>query len=464
MLSECIEFKTKCYQHQTEAFNYGLSKDKFILGDEQGLGKTKESIDIAIGRKLRDGVQKCLIICGVNSTKYNWEKEIEIHSNEESTIIDGTKIKRLKALEEWRLNNKFFGIINIEALRQADILHDLQKIAPQMIILDEIHKCKNPQSIQGKAIHLLNAKYKIGLTGTPMQNKIIDVYNPLKWIGVEKRNFFVFRNRYCILGPFKNIVGYRNVPEIHSILNRNMLRRLKNEVLDLPPKIYKTEYVEMSNKQKFLYRQNKESILEMLNMGINIPDNPLTLLMTLRKITGGLLTNDNPKLERLEELIEDIQEEGKKVIIFSDYKEVTKLLQEKLSKNYNVLYIDGDTDIKTRQLLVERFQNSNKDNIIIGTLGAMGTGLTLNKAEYVIFYDKNYNPTENEQAEDRSHRIGTENKVNIISLVVKNSVDERIEKLLKEKKKAIDEVVDGNIRLNNNRDVLDYLLKEEGEM
>lgn len=456
-----MEFKTECYKHQLEAYNYGMCNDRFILADEQGLGKTKQSIDIAVGRKFKNGVKKCLIICGVNSTKYNWEKEIEIHSYENSIIIDGTKIKRLEALKEWRDNNSYFGIINIEALRQEDILQALRDISPQMIILDEIHKCKNPQSKQGKAIHLLNAKYKIGLTGTPIQNKVIDVYNPLRWIGAERRNFFVFRNRYCILGHFKNIVGYKNLSEIHSILNKNMLRRLKSEVLDLPPKIYKTEYVELSNKQRFLYRQNKESILEMLNLGINIPDNPLTLLMTLRKITGGLLTEDNPKLDRLQEIVSDISEEGKKVIIFSNYKEVTNKIKAELeAKNHRVLYIDGDVDIKTRQSLVERFQNSKDNNIIIGTIGAMGTGLTLNKAEYVIFYDKNYNPSENEQAEDRSHRIGTANKVNIITLVAKASVDERIERLLSEKKKVITEVVDGKVAYNNNKDILDFLLQE----
>lgn len=455
-----MEFKTKCYEHQMEAFNYGMSHDKFILADEQGLGKTKQSIDIAVGRKIINDVRKCLIVCGVNSTKYNWEKEIEIHSYESVKMIDGSKAKRIKAIEEWNSNNAYFGIINIEALRQDDIILALRDVGIDMVIVDEIHKCKNPQSKQGKAIHLLNAKYRIGLTGTPIQNKILDVYNILKWVGAESRNFYVFRNRYCKLGPFKNIIGYQNLPEIHAKINKVMLRRLKKDVLDLPPKIYKTHYVELSTRQKFLYRQSKASILEMLNMGINIPDNPLTLLMMLRKITAGLLTDENPKLDRLKEILEDIEPE-KKVIIFSNYKEVTLKIREELDKSFGgVLYIDGDTPIKERQNIVDKFQTTTNHNIIIGTIGAMGTGLTLNKAEYVVFFDKNYNASENEQAEDRSHRIGTKNNVNIISLVTKNSIDERIEALLKEKKKIIDFVVDGEMDSLSGRDVLDYLLKE----
>lgn len=457
-----MEFKTNCYSHQLEGFKYGMNNHKFILGDEQGLGKTKQSIDIAVGRKLYSNVKKCLIICGVNSTKYNWEKEIVVHSDEKSIIIDGTKAKRIKLIDEWKDSDIYFGIINIEALRQDDILNKLLEIDINMIILDEIHKCKNAMSKQGKAIHKIKADYKIGLTGTPIQNKMIDVYNPLVWIGAEKRNFYVFRSRYCILGRFREIIGYKNLEEINRILNRNMLRRLKRDVLDLPPKLYKTEYVALTDKQKFLYRQSRESILKMIEEGINVPDNPLTLLLTLRKVTGGLLTEDNPKLDRLLEILEDIEEEDKKVIIFSNFKEVTAKVYESISKKFKgkVEYIDGDVDLKARERAVESFQAGSGFKVILGTIGAMGTGLTLNKAEYVIFFDKHYNPAENEQAEDRSHRIGTENSVNIISLVTKNTVDERIENLLIEKKKIINEVVDGNVRLKSNKDVLNYLLED----
>lgn len=455
-----MEFKTECYGHQFEGFNYGMNNKKFILGDEQGLGKTKQSIDIAIGRKIHNNIEKCLIVCGVNSTKYNWEEEVKIHSFEESIVIDGNKNKKLQMIEEWKNSNIYFGIINIESLRIVEILVALRQLGIEMIIIDEIHKCKNPMSKQGQAIHLLPSEYRIGLTGTPIQNKVIDVFNLLKWVGVERRNFYAFRNRYCILGPFKNIIGHKNLGELNAILNSCMLRRLKDEVLDLPPKIYKNEYVELTSKQRVLYRQNRESLLEMIRMGLNIPDNPLTILDMLRKVTGGLLTEDNPKLDRVEELLEDIKEEDRKVIIFSNYKQVTLKIRDRLNNKYgkDVLYIDGDVEGEERQQIVNEFQKDNKFKIIIGTVGAMGTGLTLNTAEYVIFFDKAYNPADNEQAEDRSHRIGTRNSVNIISLITKNTIDERIESLLVEKKKVIDKVVDGEFKFKSNRDVLNYLL------
>lgn len=448
-----MRFKTSCFSHQLEGFEYAKIHPKFLLGDEQGLGKTKQAIDIAVYRKYSSNVRKCLIVCCVNSTKYNWYDEIEIHSFEGATLIDGSTTQRIDKIEEWRRNGDYFGIINVEALRQEDIINILKNVP--MVILDEAHKCKNPNSKQGKAIHKFSAKYRIALTGTPIQNKALDVYNILRWLGVENRNFFAFRNRYCIMGQFRNVVGYKNLREINEKLNSVMLRRLKNDVLDLPPKVYKTEFVELTEEQMFLYRQNKESVLERLRRGIDIPSNPLTLLMDMRKVVGGLLTKSNPKLDRLKELLADIKEEGKKVIIFSNYKEITSMVCDEISM-FRPLVIDGDVDVKDRQERVRDFQNAEGFKVILGTIGAMGTGLTLNTAEYVIFFDKNYNPSENEQAEDRSHRIGTKNTVNVITLVAKNTVDERVERLLRDKKEVIDYIVDGAI---DNSKMFKYIME-----
>lgn len=450
--------KTKCYSHQLKALEYGLAKNKFLLADEQGLGKTKESIDISVNRKLRGEVNKCLIVCGVNSTKYNWGEEILIHSDEEYFLVDGSKKVKLEILNNWKLSNKLFCIINVESLRIEEVVLCLLDSNIDMIILDEAHKCKNAESLQGKVINMLNATYKIALTGTPIHNKPMDIYNILKWLEVENRNFYQFRNRYCILNNFKNIVGNKNMMELNTIIFKIMLRRTKKEVLDLPPKIYKNEYVQMSPKQIKLYKGDKKSIIQKLKDGISVDTNPLVELLNLRKIVSGIFTIENPKLDRLLELIEDIKEENKKVIVFFNYKEVAKKVLEALLegkiKDKDVYYIDGDVKVINRQMQVNEFQNSKGFKIIMGTIGAMGTGITLNKAEYVIFYDKNYNPSENKQAEDRSHRIGTVNSVNIISLLCRDSIDIKIEKMLKEKSEVIEELLRDKNRL------LKYVMEE----
>ena len=232
-------FKTKPFPHQIEAFNVGNKCTDLLLADDQGLGKTKESIDIAVSRK--EEIGKCLIVCGVNSVKYNWSEEIKIHSDESSIVIDGKTVdKRLSQIREWIYGNDYFGIINIESLRNEkimDLIYDSCKNEIiGAVIVDEIHKAKNGMCSQGRSVRNLNCKVRIGLSGTPM-NKAEDLWNILTWLRVEKRSFYSFRNRYCIMGGYGGykVVGHKNLDELNDELNKVMLRRKKEEVLDLPP-------------------------------------------------------------------------------------------------------------------------------------------------------------------------------------------------------------------------------------
>lgn len=210
-----FDFKTAPLPHQIEAFNYGMEKNSLLIGDEQGLGKTKESIDICVARKKE--LIKTLIVCGVNSVKYNWEKEIQIHSNEGCVMVDGkTMDVRVQQLNDWYRGSSYFGIINIESLRNEKIQDALYLGIKDgyigAIIVDEIHKAKNGGSQQGKALRFLKAPVKIGLSGTPM-NKAEDLWNILTWLGVERRSFYSFRNAYCTMGGFGGykVIGYKNL-------------------------------------------------------------------------------------------------------------------------------------------------------------------------------------------------------------------------------------------------------------
>lgn len=172
-----------------------MEKNSLLIGDEQGLGKTKESIDICVARKKE--LIKTLIVCGVNSVKYNWEKEIQIHSNEGCVMVDGkTMDVRVQQLNDWYRGSSYFGVINIESLRNEKIQDALYLGIKDgyigAIIVDEIHKAKNGGSQQGKALRFLKAPVKIGLSGTPM-NKAEDLWNILTWLGVERRSFYSFR-------------------------------------------------------------------------------------------------------------------------------------------------------------------------------------------------------------------------------------------------------------------------------
>ncbi len=457
-----FDFTTEPLPHQIEAFNYGMERDKLLIGDEQGLGKTKESIDICVARKHE--LVKTLIVCGVNSVKYNWEKEISIHSREKAVMVDGKTMDiRVAQLQSWYTGSEYFGIINIESLRNEKIQDALYLGIKDgyigAIIVDEIHKAKNGSSQQGKALRFLKAPVKIGLSGTPM-NKTEDLWNILTWLEVEKRSFYSFRNTYCVMGGYGGykVVGHKNLESLNAELNKVMLRRKKEEVLDLPPKVYSTEFVELTKAQQKLYRDIKQGIIEdMENILASV--NPLSCTLRLRQLTGGLFTDDNPKLERLKDMLdEEIIPNGNKAIIFSQWEQITEVYREALME-YNPIYITGKVSPEDRQKAVERFQNDPNCKLAIGTIGAMGTGLTLNKASYVFFIDKLWNSGENAQAEDRAHRIGTVGTVNVISLVAKGSVDEGVEEYLIENKDLFERVVDGKGTKADIKTILNKLLK-----
>ncbi len=468
-----FEFKTKPFEHQIEGFEYGLKYDKFLLGDEQGLGKTKQVIDIALAKKLQKGYKHCLIICGVNGLKYNWQAEIGIHSNENSWIL-GTKYNgrgkatigsnKDKLADLITPPDSYFLITNVETLRDKDIQDKLKELCNNgtigMAAIDEIHKCKNPASQQGKGILKVLPETRIAMTGTPLMNTPLDLFIVLKWLGFERHSFYQFKKHYCVMGGYGGyeVVGYRNLGELQENLDSLMLRRLKKDALDLPDKLYTTEYVEMNAKQSKIYNEVKAEIKEAIDK-IKISPNPLAQLIRLRQATAytGILSSqikESAKLDRLEEIVEEIAENNEKAIIFSNWTDMTTPTFNRL-KRFNPAIITGDT--KDREFEKDMFMNDDSCKCIIGTIGAMGTGLTLTAATTVIFLDSPWNRANKEQAEDRAHRIGTKGNVNVITLVCKDTIDERIEDLVMQKGKMADALVDGKVDFDR-AEVIDFLL------
>ena len=447
-----LTYKTTPFTHQFEGIQRALESNNLLLADDMGLGKTLMSITTACIRKERYNVHKTLILCGINSVKYNWQEEIKLHSFEKGTVFDGKNAsERLELLENWLndIDTNYFGIINIESLQKQEILDLLVKACKKniigMIVIDEIHKCKNPTSIRGKAIQKLNTKYKLGLTGTPLMNRVEELYNILKWLGAITMNFTQFKNYYCNFGGYMNreIVGYKNLDQLREVLNRCMLRRRKEDVLDLPDKIYKTEYLALDKKSMKLYMDIRQEIVKKIDE-ILLDSNPLSKLLRLRQLTGGLLDENTVKFDRALEILEEAKANNKKVIIFSQWKAVIDSLNDYL-ESYSIkpLVIDGTVKAEDRQAIVNTFQRAEGFKVITGTIGAMGTGLTLNTASTVLFLDKDFSPANNKQAEDRAHRIGSKHNVNIITLVCKDTIDEYIENMLIEKQDLFNNIVEG---------------------
>lgn len=479
-----FQFKTKPFNHQIDGVRFGLNKKKFLLCDDQGLGKTKQIIDFVGCLEKTDTINKVLIVCGVNSLKYNWQAEIEIHSNEKGWVLGTRYRKRTRRTYEGSTADKLadlnnlpdcrYIITNIETLRAGaekiskskyhfPVAEKLQELCKKGIIsviaFDECHKSKEPTSLQSRAMINVTAKYMVAMSGTPLMNNPLDLYFPLHWLGYEPHSFYQFKTHYCTLGGWggSQVVGYKNLEEIRALMDEVMLRRLKTEVLDLPEKIRKYEYVDMTPKQAQIYKEVYAGIMSELNQ-IKFSNNPLAMMIRLRQATGwtGILSQtvqESAKMDRMVELIEEISASGQKAIVFSNWESMTEIAREKL-KSYNPAYITGNTKADDRMNEVTSFQNDKNCKVIIGTIGAMGTGLTLTAAQNVIFLDSPWNMALKAQAEDRAHRIGTKGTVSVITLCCRDTIDERIEEIVQKKGEISDALIDGKLSVSD----IDFLL------
>lgn len=481
-----FKFKTEPFEHQKVGFTFGLENDRWLLADEQGLGKTKQIIDIAVAKKIERNYKHCLIICCVNGLKWNWRNEIHTHSDESCHIL-GQRYKKNgkitigsnkdKLDDVMSLYNSpqtsiqtisdYFIVTNVETLRDEEIVAQIVKLCKcgiiNMIALDEAHKCKNHTSQQGKGMLKLNAETMIAMTGTPIMNKPLDLYVILKWLGFENHAFYSFKNHYCVMGGFGGyeIIGYKNLDELQERLNEIMLRRLKSEVFDLPDKLYIDEYVEMTPKQSVIYKEVSSEIKSNIDQ-IKMANNPLAELIRLRQATGytGILSStirESAKLDRMVELIEESIENGKQIVIFSNWTQITHIVEDRLLINgYTPAVITGETKDSDRQQLVDDFQKGSY-KILVGTIGALGTGLTLTAGTVEIFLDHPWSRALYDQAVDRCHRIGQHDNVTIYNLLTKDTIDERIWEIVKKKGMISDAIVDG-IDTNNKSEIIDYLL------
>ena len=468
------ELKTKLYSYQEEGFNEMMNFDKFLLLWEMGLGKTACAITVALKRKELNGIKHCLIVCGVNSIKFNWQEEIKIHTGMDSVILGARKNKKgvieVKSnkdkLEDLDNLNEFFIITNIETFRDKTIKDKLKKLVDkkviEMIVFDECHKCKQPQAQQTKGLMSVakNVKYFYGLTGTVLSNSPLDAFVPLKLVEKENANFTNFKSRYCVYGGWGNyqIVGYRHLDELQAKLNMISLRRTKEDVLDLPPKTYTVNYVELNTKQRKIYNDVMKSILEHIDE-VSVSPSPLSQLIRLRQATAdtSILSStiqESAKFERLDEILEEQISNNEKVVVFSNWTTVTDRLVQRYAK-YNPAVITGE--IKDRQTQKDKFMTDDSCKVLIGTISAMGTGLTLTVATTAVFVDEPYTWANYEQASDRIYRIGQKKNVTIISLLAKDTIDERVHKIMLKKKHISEAIVDNQYNLKD-RKVLEWLI------
>lgn len=506
--------------HQLDFMKWALYRQKngnlsgFILADQMGLGKTIESMNLAIYNKKNLNFKHCLVICCVNSGKYSWYDDIIKHTKGRfHPYILGSRLRRdgsvrsdtgSKEKYEDLISMKMYGkksgndlpyfiITNIEALRYRQgrkyplsdrIIELINSGKINMVLIDEIHKNASPQSKQGK--QLLKIKNQTGrkamwvpITGTPITKKPVDVFTPLKLVnGHNVSSYYSWCKNYCIYGGFGGyeIIGYKNIPSLKYLVEQNMIRRLKDDVLDLPPKIHYVEYVDNSAYQRKLYRDVCDDLMEHRDEILTSP-NPMTRLLRLRQVNGSPELVDleldpsdpkylsrNSKLKRLLELLEDADQRGEKTLVFSNWVEPLRTIYRYVAKKYKTCAFTGTMSTQDRELSKNRFQNDDSYRVMLGTIGAAGTVQTFTAARNVVFYDSPWNPSDKEQAEDRIYRIGTTQSVNVFTLVSKDTVDDKVEQILATKSEIANYIVDGKLDLRSNPDLFNYLLGHDSKL
>ena len=451
------ELKATLRDYQLTGFKWfkTLSHYEFggILADEMGLGKTVQTIAFLLSEK-----NKKSIIVTPTSLIYNWRSEFEkfaptmnikiIHGNKEEREFNKDEIKEVDVLIT------SYGTLRNDYNLYEDINFDF-------CIIDEGQNIKNPLSQSSEVVKGLKANVKFALTGTPIENNLIELWSLFDYILpgylYSKRKF-----------QEKFIKVDNGSEELKKLIKPFILRRLKSEVMsELPDKIEKRFLIEMTEEQKKVYKAYVDDVKVKMKEK-DFTTDKITIFSYLTKLRQLTLdpsiliegyTGGSGKIDVAVELIENFIKEKHKILLFSQFTSVLDSIKKVLeAEGIEYFYLDGATKASERVQLVNEFNDSNKVKIFLISLKAGGTGLNLTSADVVIHFDPWWNPAIEDQATDRAHRFGQKNVVEVIKLISKGSIEEKIIKLQESKKEIINEIMSGNY---NNGGFLSSLSADE---
>lgn len=421
-----------------------------ILADDMGLGKTLQSIVYIAGKISRNKKNRksFLIVCPT-SLVYNWQDEFETFTPFISAlVISGNPQERQAMIESYE---KYDVLITSYPLIRRDIVH-YQKIEFDTVFIDEAQFIKNASSQNAISVKLLNSKHRFALTGTPIENSLSELWSIFDFIMPDylmSHSKFVNRYEKQILKDDTEALN-----SLNARIRPFVLRRMKKDVLeDLPEKLEEKIVTEMTEEQRKVYISYLAEIRndifnEIATKGMEKSQMKILAALTrLRQICchpSTFLDNydgGSGKLELLLEVIEEAMASKHRILVFSQFTSMLKIIEEELKKaKINYFYLEGSTPIAERNDYVKRF-NGGEGEIFLISLKAGGTGLNLTGADTVIHYDPWWNPAVEEQATDRVYRIGQKNNVHVIKLLTKNTIEEKIFKLQKKKKELSDAII-----------------------
>ena len=458
------KFKTKPYKHQITALEKSWQKDEYGYFMEMGTGKSKVLVD-NVAMLYDKGKINAALIIAPKGVYRNWlSQEIPEHLPRHidhktvlwTALTSKTKDKEYRQLFEIDYDLHIL-LMNVEALstkKGVEFAGKFLRCHKTLMAVDESTTIKNPTAKRTKAILGLSkeAKYRRILTGSPVTKSPLDLYSQCAFLNEHLLGFssyYTFRNRYAQMiernfgGRRVQIVGsYRRLDELAEILKPFSYRVLKEECLDLPPKIYMKRDIELTDEQKKAYTTMKSSALALLNGKIATAPHVLTQLMRLHQITCGHFKADDDTIQefknnRMSELLDLLEEMEGKVIIWANYiydiEHIVKTIGQEYGEDSIVQYY-GAIESKKRQTNIENFQDpKSKVRFFVGNPQTGGYGITLTTASNVIYYSNGYDLEKRLQSEDRAHRIGQKQSVTYVDLIAKDTVDEKIVKALRKK-------------------------------
>lgn len=409
-----------------------------------------------------------LLVVAPTSVVAVWPKELQEYAEFKYTCrtLLGDKASRLKQLsdlEKFPFKALKVAVINYESTWRDGIFEALQEFDADMIIADESQRIKTHDAAQSKAMHQLGdqARYKLILSGTPVQNNAIDIYSQYRFLDptVFGKNFYQFRNRYAIMGGFnrRQIVGYKDMDDLIRREHSIAFRITKEEAIDLPEQTFEVRHIQMDKKLADLYQRIKrDSYAEIETGGQITATTVLTKLLRLQQLAGGFLVTDDAakpqlvstaKLEALSDIVQDyVVNGGKKLVIFARFvpevKAIIDLMKKVLPDRKKAVSIYGEIKKEDRGAIVQQYQTDPDTVVFVGQIDTAGTGVTLTAADTCVYYSKNFNYAAYEQSLSRIHRIGQRNTCTYIDLVMEKTVDEMINRALAKKEDIAKTVVD----------------------
>jgi SWI/SNF-related matrix-associated actin-dependent regulator 1 of chromatin subfamily A len=441
-------------EHQKVAIEKLLANNKFILADDMGLGKTTAAVIASIESRAK----KVLIVCPA-SLKINWDREIKNYTDRRVLIVEGRK---------WGSTFDYY-IINYDILKnyhtteKSEDSDDYKLLVNEkfdLAIVDEAHYVSNTTANRTRLLNdVLETIPRVWLlTGTPMTSRPINYFNLLKIVDSPLTlNWQSYVRRYCKGYQFSvgnrkvwNTSGASNLDELRERTKSYVLRRMKTDILDLPEKIVTPVFVELSSK---MYDEELEEFTRISN---DKKDNE-TISVTLNRLMKIRQLIAYEKIPYTCELIDKCLDQGKKVIVFTNFTMSLDMIHEKYKKNSVIL--NGSMSKEKKQEAVDRFQNEDKVKVFISNIVAGGVGITLTAAEVVIMNDLSFVPAHHSQAEDRAYRYGQKNSVLVYYPVFENTVEKIIYNILQKKKGIIDQVMgDGEYSESFSKDLIKSLL------